>query len=244
MRCGMIARKLGMSRVFTEDGGHIPVTVIEVRANRVVAQRTLERDGYTALQIGTEEAKVRHLTQSLRGHFATAGIEPQRKLVEFRVSEDAVLPVGATLSVEHFVAGQKVDVTGTSKGRGFAGAMKRHNFSGMRASHGVSVSHRAHGSTGNSQDPGRVWKGKKMAGHMGDKRITVQNLDVVATDAENGLLLLRGAVPGARQGWILVSDAVKAPPGDGVPFPGAFVTDEAAAESASADAKESGGDEA
>ena len=227
MRCGMIARKIGMSRVFTGDGGHVPVTVLEVRENRVVACRTVERDGYTALQIGTDKAKVKHLTRAQRGHFAASNVEPLRKLVEFRVSEDAVLPVGATLSVEHFVVGQKVDVTGTSKGRGFAGAMKRHNFGGMRASHGVSVSHRAHGSTGNSQDPGRVWKGKKMAGHMGDRRVTVQNLEVVATDPENGLILLQGAVPGARQGWVLVNDAVKAPPPDGAPFPAAFVADPA-----------------
>ncbi len=234
MRCGMIARKLGMSRIFTEDGGHVPVTVLEVRANRIVSRRTLERDGYTALQVGTGEAKAGRLTRASRGHFAAASMEPLRKLAEFRVSEEAVLPVGATLSVEHFVAGQKVDVTGTSRGRGFAGAMKRHNFGGMRASHGVSVSHRAHGSTGNSQDPGRVWKGKKMAGHMGDHRVTVQNLQVVATDAEHGLLMLRGAVPGAPDGWVLVRDAVKAPPGDAVPFPGAV---------AAADAPSAGDDE-
>ncbi len=226
MRCGMIARKLGMSRIFTGDGGHIPVTVLEVAANRVVARRSVERDGYTALQIGTQEAKARHLNRSLRGHFAAAGAEPLRKLVEFRVSDEAMLPVGATLSVDHFVPGQKVDVTGVTRGRGFAGAMKRHNFGGMRATHGVSVSHRAHGSTGNSQDPGRVWKGKKMAGHMGDMKVTVQNLEVVSTDTGKGLIMVKGAVPGAPSGWVLIRDAVKAPPGDGVPFPGAFVSDD------------------
>ena len=226
MRCGMIARKLGMSRIFTGDGGHVPVTVLEVGANRVVARRSVERDGYTALQIGTEEAKARHLNRPRRGHFAAAGAEPLRKLVEFRVSDEAMLPVGATLSVDHFVPGQKVDVTGVSRGRGFAGAMKRHNFGGMRATHGVSVSHRAHGSTGNSQDPGRVWKGKKMAGHMGDVKVTVQNLEVVSTDAGKGLIMVKGAVPGAPSGWVLIRDAVKAPPGDDVPFPGAFVSDD------------------
>ena len=226
MRCGMIARKLGMSRVFTPDGGHIPVTVLEVGANRVVARRSVERDGYTALQIGAEEAKARHLNRPRRGHFAAAGTEPLRKLVEFRVSDEAMLPVGAMLSVDHFVPGQKVDVTGVTRGRGFAGAMKRHNFGGMRATHGVSVSHRAHGSTGNSQDPGRVWKGKKMAGHMGDVKVTVQNLEVVSTDAGKGLIMVKGAVPGAPSGWVLIRDAVKAPPGDDAPFPGALVSDD------------------
>ena len=226
MRCGMIARKLGMSRMFTPDGGHLPVTVLEVSTNRVVAQRSAERDGYVALQVGAEEVQARHLSRSRRGHFAAAGVEPLRKLVEFRVSDEAVLPVGATLSVEHFVPGQKVDVTAETRGRGFAGAMKRHNFGGMRATHGVSVSHRAHGSTGNSQDPGRVWKGKKMAGHMGDVRVTVQNLEVVSTDPDKGLIMVRGAIPGAPSGWVLIRDAVKSPPGDTVPFPGALIGDD------------------
>ncbi len=226
MRCGMIARKLGMSRIFTPDGGHVPVTVLEVSANRVVARRSTERDGYTALQVGAEDAQARHLNRPRRGHFAAVGLEPLRKLVEFRVSDEAVLPVGARLSVEHFVPGQKVDVTAVTRGRGFAGAMKRHNFGGMRATHGVSVSHRAHGATGNSQDPGRVWKGKKMAGHMGDVRVTVQNLEVIATDAGKGLIMVRGAVPGAPSGWVLIRDAVKSPPGDDVPFPGALVGDD------------------
>jgi large subunit ribosomal protein L3 len=225
MRTGMIAKKMGMSRVFTEDGGHVPVTVLKVDGNEVVAQRTADQDGYVALQIGEAPAKAKHLKRSERGQFAKAGVEPKRKLVEFRVGDDAVLPVGARLSVEHFIAGQMVDVVGTTKGKGFAGAMKRHNFGGMRASHGVSVSHRAHGSTGNSQDPGRVWKGKKMAGHMGDTRVTTQNLKIVATDAEQGLILVEGAIPGAKQGWVLISDAVKAKMPADLPFPAALIED-------------------
>ncbi|MBC6439603.1 MAG: 50S ribosomal protein L3 [Rhodospirillales bacterium] len=225
MRTGIIARKIGMSRVFTGDGGHVPVTVLQAQDNRVVGQRTQERDGYVAVQIGAQPAKVKHLNSAERGQFSKAGVEPVRKVVEFRVSNDAVLPVGAQISVEHFVAGQMVDVTGTSKGRGFAGSMKRHNFGGMRASHGVSVSHRAHGSTGNSQDPGKVWKGKKMAGHMGDKRVTTQNLEVVGTDIEHGLIMIKGSIPGAREGWVIVSDAVKVDaPGD-LPFPAALIED-------------------
>ncbi len=243
MRTGMIARKVGMSRIFTDDGGHIPVTVLRARDNRVVGQRTTERDGYVALQIGARPAKVKHLNRADRGRFAKAGVEPVRKVAEFRVSDDAVLPVGVRISVEHFVAGQKVDVTGTSKGRGFAGSMKRHNFSGMRASHGVSVSHRAHGSTGNSQDPGRVWKGKKMAGHMGDRRVTVQNLEVVATDAENGLILVRGGIPGAKEGWVLVSDAVKADVPDGLPFPAALVEENRPSESSAVEAPSERGED-
>jgi len=225
MRTGMIAKKMGMSRVFTEDGGHVPVTVLKVDGNEVVAQRTADQDGYVAVQVGESPAKAKHLTRSQRGQFAKAGVEPKRKLVEFRVSDDAVLPVGARISVEHFVAGQMVDVVGQSKGKGFAGAMKRHNFGGMRASHGVSVSHRAHGSTGNSQDPGRVWKGKKMAGHMGDTRVTAQNLKIVATDAEQGLILVQGAIPGAKQSWVLISDAVKAKMPADLPFPAALIED-------------------
>ena len=196
MRSGMIAQKVGMTRVFTDEGTHVPVTVLKVDGCQVVSVRTQDKDGYTAVQLGEGVRKPKHTTKPMRGHFAKAGVEPKRKLVEFRVTEDALLDVGAELSVEHFVAGQKVDVTGTSIGKGFAGAMKRHNFSGLRASHGVSLSHRSHGSTGNNQDPGRVWKGKKMAGHMGDVRVTTQNLVIVSTDAERGLILVRGAVPG------------------------------------------------
>ncbi|MBN36765.1 MAG: 50S ribosomal protein L3 [Rhodospirillaceae bacterium] len=223
MRTGMIAKKVGMSRIFTGEGGHIPVTVLQVHGNHVVGQRTAETDGYVALQIGTGPAKVKHLNRAQRGQFAKAGVEPQRKVAEFRVSDDAVLPVGAQISVEHFVAGQMVDVTGTSKGKGFAGAMKRHNFGGMRASHGVSVSHRAHGSTGNSQDPGKVWKGKKMAGHMGAERVTTQNLEVVATDTENSLIMIKGSIPGAKEGWVMLTDAVKAKTPDDLPFPAALI---------------------
>ena len=219
MRTGLIARKLGMSRVFTDDGRHIPVTVLQVDANQVVARRGVDSHGYAALQIGTTEAKAKHLTRAARGHFAKAGVVPRRKLVEFRVSEDALLPVGVTLSVEHFVPGQKVDVAATSKGRGFTGAMARHNFGGMRASHGVSVSHRAHGSTGNRQDPGRVFKGKKMAGHKGDKRVTVQNLEIAAVDGDHALILVRGAVPGAANGYVLISDAVKRERPTAAPYP-------------------------
>ena len=228
MRTGLIARKMGMSRVFTDDGGHIPVTVLKVDDNQVVAQRTADKDGYTAVQLGTTEAKVKHLTRAERGHFAAAGVAPCRKVVEFRVSEDALLPVGSTLSVAHFVAGQRVDVQATSKGKGFTGVMARHNFGGMRATHGVSVSHRAHGSTGNNQDPGRVFKGKKMAGHKGDKQITTQSLEVAAVDLENGLILVRGSVPGAKQGYVLISDAVKIARPEGVPYPAALREDAAA----------------
>jgi large subunit ribosomal protein L3 len=228
MRTGLIARKMGMSRVFTDDGGHIPVTVLKVDDNQVVAQRTAEKDGYSAVQLGTTEAKVKHLTRAERGHFAAAGVAPCRKVAEFRVSADALLPVGSTLSVAHFVAGQRVDVQATSKGKGFTGVMARHNFGGMRATHGVSVSHRAHGSTGNRQDPGRVFKGKKMAGHKGDKQITTQSLEVAAVDVENGLILVRGSVPGAKQGYVLISDAVKIARPEGVPYPAALREDAAA----------------
>lgn len=236
MRSGMITRKVGMSRIFIDSGSHIPVTILQDHGNQVIAKRSLERDGYTALQIGTSPAKMKHLTRASRGHFAKAGVEAMRKIVEFRVAEDAVIPVGSRLSVEHFVVGQKVDVVGLSKGRGFAGSMKRHNFGGMRASHGVSVSHRAHGSTGNSQDPGRVWKGKKMAGHMGDRRVTVQNLEVAATDPDRGLIMVRGAVPGAKGGWVLISDAIKAKASLDLPWPAALI-DHASGSSATVEEK-------
>ena len=220
MRCGLIARKMGMTRVFTDEGEHVPVTVLQLDGCQVVAQRTEERDGYTALQLGSGAAKVKRVTRPMRGHFARAEVEPKRKLAEFRVSPDALIEVGSELLADHFVAGQKVDVVGTSIGKGFAGAMKRHNFAGLRASHGVSVSHRSHGSTGHSQEPGKVFKGKKMAGHMGDARVTTQNLQVVSTDPDRGVILIRGAVPGARGGWVLVRDAVKAPRPEDVPWPG------------------------
>ena len=220
MRTGLIARKLGMTRVFGgEDGRHVPVTVLQVDSLHVVAQRNEERDGYTAVQLGLGEAKVKNVGKAQRGHFAKAKVAPKRKVVEFRVTADNLVEVGSELSVEHFVAGQFVDVTGTSIGKGFAGVMKRHGFGGLRATHGVSVSHRSHGSTGQRQDPGRVFKGKKMAGHMGDTRVTTQNLQVVATDAARGLILIRGAVPGSKNGIVLVRDAVKRKRPDNAPMP-------------------------
>jgi len=220
MRSGVIAQKVGMTRLFDEQGEHVPVTVLKIDGCQVVAQRTLDRDGYIAVQLGAGRAKVKNVTKPLRGHFAKARVEPKRYVAEFRVSEDALLDVGDELSADHFVTGQFVDVTGTSIGKGFAGSMKRHNFRGLRATHGVSISHRSHGSTGQRQDPGRVFKGKKMAGHMGNERVTVQNLTVVSTDPERGLILVRGAVPGHDGGWVLVRDAVKRKAPDGVPFPG------------------------
>lgn len=224
MRCGMIAQKLGMSRVFSDDGNHVPVTVLKVDGCQVVATRTQERDGYTAVQLGVGKVKVKNVGKAMRGHFAKAQVEPKRKVAEFRVTPDALIDVGATLSVEHFVSGQYVDVVGTSIGKGFAGVMKRHNFSGLRASHGVSIKHRSQGSTGQSQDPGRVFKGKKMAGHMGDRRVTVQNLKIVDVDSERGLILINGPVPGSKGGFVLVSDAKKHPAPDGVPFPAGLVS--------------------
>jgi large subunit ribosomal protein L3 len=238
MRTGLIAQKLGMSRIFRDDATHVPVSVLRVEACQVVAQRTEARDGYTALQLGVGKAKVKNVTKPMRGHFAKAGVEPKRKLAEFRVDAEGLVDVGAELSVEHFVAGQKVDVTGMSIGKGFAGAMKRHNFGGLRATHGVSISHRSHGSTGNRQDPGRVFKGKKMAGHMGDRQVTVLNLEVVRTDAERGLILVKGAVPGAKGGYVLIRDAVKTPQPDKLPYPAAL----RAAAAPLADAPAAGGD--
>ncbi|HEX7966952.1 MAG TPA: 50S ribosomal protein L3 [Stellaceae bacterium] len=222
MRTGLIAQKMGMTRIFTEGGDHVPVTVLKVDNCQVVAVRTEERDGYTALQLGVGKAKVKNVTQPLRGHYAKAKVEPKRKLVEFRVPKEALLEVGAELSAAHFLAGQFVDVTGTTKGRGFSGVMRRHNFGGLRASHGVSVSHRSHGSTGQRQDPGKVFKNKKMAGHYGDERVTTQNLRVVATDGERGLIMVEGAVPGADGGYVLVKDAVKRKAPKDLPFPAAL----------------------
>ena len=200
MRTGLIAEKVGMTRVFDAEGAHVPVTVLKMAGCQVVAVRTAEKDGYTAVQLGIGKAKVKNVTKPMRGHFAKAKVEPKRRLVEFRVSADALLEVGAELSAEHFLPGQFVDVTANSIGKGFAGVMKRHNFGGLRASHGVSVSHRSHGSTGNRQDPGRTFPGKKMAGHLGDERITTQNLKIVSVDAERGLIMIRGSVPGANGG--------------------------------------------
>ena len=222
MRSGIIAKKVGMTRLFMEDGKQIPVTVLSLEGLQVVDNRTTERDGYTAVQLGAGTAKAKRTSQAMRGHFAAAKVEPKRKLVEFRVSEDNLVEVGAEFSAEHFVDGQKVDVTGTSIGKGFAGAMKRHNFGGLRATHGVSISHRSHGSTGQCQDPGRVFKGKKMAGHMGAARVTTQNLEVVKTDADRGLVFIKGAVPGSKGGWVTVKDAVKKKLPENVPFPAAL----------------------
>ena len=230
MRSGVIAKKLGMTRLFMEDGRQIPVTVLQMDNVQVVAQRTAEKDGYTAVQLGAGAAKAKNTSQPMRGHFAKAEVAPKRKLVEFRVDADMLIEVGAELSADHFLAGQKVDVAGTSIGKGFAGAMKRHNFGGLRASHGVSISHRSHGSTGQCQDPGRVFKGKKMAGHMGAARVTIQNLEVVRTDADRGLIMVKGAVPGSKGGWVTIRDAVKKAAPEGLPTPAAIKTAEAAAE--------------
>lgn len=220
-RTGLIARKLGMTRLFHDDGSSTPVTVLHVDGVRVVAQRTEDKDGYTALQLGLGTAKPKNVTKPNRGHFAKAGVEAPRKVAEFRVSEDALLPPGTALNAGHFIPGQKVDVTGTSKGKGFAGGMKRWNFSGLEASHGVSISHRSLGSTGNRQDPGKTFKNKKMAGHLGSERITTQNLEIAGHDLARGLLLVKGAVPGAAGSYVLVRDAVKrARPAD-APFPAA-----------------------
>jgi len=219
MRSGLIAQKVGMTRLFDAEGVHVPVTVLRVEDCHVVATRTREKDGYVAVQLGAGRAKVKNTSKAMRGHFAKARVEPKRQLVEFRVSDDCVVPAGTELSAAHFVAGQYVDVVGTSIGKGFAGAMKRHNFGGLRASHGVSISHRSHGSTGQCQDPGKVFKGKKMAGHMGFERVTVQNLEVVDVDAERGLIMIRGAIPGAKGGWIEISDALKKTLPEGVPMP-------------------------
>jgi large subunit ribosomal protein L3 len=222
MRTGLIAQKMGMTRIFTEDGNHVSVTVLKVDNCQVVAVRTEEKDGYTAVQLGVGKAKVKNVTQPMRGHYAKAKVEPKRKLVEFRVPKDALLEVGAELSATHFLAGQFVDVTGKTKGRGFSGVMRRHNFGGLRATHGVSVSHRSHGSTGQRQDPGKVFKNKKMAGHYGDERVTTQNLRVVSTDGERGLVMVEGAVPGADGGYVLIKDAVKRKAPKGLPFPAAL----------------------
>lgn len=222
MRTGLIAQKLGMSRVFTEIGEHVPVTVLKIDNCQVVAQKTTERDGYDAVQIGAGVAKVKNVSKPLRGHFAKAKVEPKRKVAEFRVSADNLLEPGKELSAKHFVVGQYVDVSGSSIGKGFAGVMKRHNFAGLEATHGVSISHRSHGSTGQRQDPGRVFKGKKMAGHMGDRNVTTQNLLVMAADEEEGIIMLRGAVPGAKGSYVLLSDAIKRALPSSAPVPAAF----------------------
>jgi large subunit ribosomal protein L3 len=222
MRSGVIAQKVGMTRIFTDAGEQVPVTVLRLDNCQVIGQRTEEKNGYTAVQLGVGLRKVKNTPKALRGHFAKVSIEPKRKLAEFRVSPDNLIDVGAELTADHFIVGQFVDVTGTSIGKGFQGVMKRYNFAGGRATHGNSVSHRTHGSTGQRQDPGKVFKGKKMAGHMGDERVTTQNLKVVKTDVGRGLIMVEGAVPGAKGGWILVRDAVKRALPEGVPTPGSF----------------------
>ncbi|MDM9645157.1 MULTISPECIES: 50S ribosomal protein L3 [unclassified Rhizobium] len=209
MRSGVIAQKVGMTRVYNDAGEHVPVTVLRMEGCQVVAQRTVEKNGYAAVQLGAGTAKVKNTSKAMRGNFAIANVEPKAKLAEFRVSEDNLLDVGTELKAGHFATGQLVDVTGTTIGKGFAGAMKRHGFGGLRATHGVSVSHRSHGSTGSRQDPGKVFKNKKMAGHMGQTRVTTQNLEVVSTDEDRGLILIKGAVPGSKGAWIIVRDAVK-----------------------------------
>ena len=231
MRSGVIAQKIGMTRVFNDNGDHVPVTVLRLDGCQVVAHRTTERDGYVALQLGAGKAKAKNVSKAKRSRFAVAKVEPRMRLAEFRVDEDKLIPVGAEITADHFVPGQFVDVTGTTTGKGFAGGMKRWNFGGLRATHGVSVSHRSIGSTGGRQDPGRTFKNKKMPGHLGVERVTTLNLKVVRTDAERGLILVEGAVPGTKGGWIMVRDAVKKPAPKDAPLPGKFkLGSEAAAE--------------
>ncbi len=222
MRSGVIAQKLGMTRVFTDGGEHVPVTVLRLDGCQVVAHRTLERDGYVALQLGSGKAKPKNVSKAERTRFAIAQVEPRMKLAEFRVDDQGVIPVGAEITADHFLPGQFVDVTGTTTGKGFAGGMKRWNFGGLRATHGVSVSHRSIGSTGGRQDPGKTFKNKKMPGHLGAERVTTLNLKVVRTDVERGLILVEGAVPGTKGAWITVRDAIKKPAPKGLPVPGKF----------------------
>ena len=222
MRSGVIAKKLGMTRLFMDDGRQVPVTVLQMENLQVVAQRTSEKDGYTAVQLGAGAAKAKRQSAAMRGHFAKAKVEPKRKIAEFRVAPENLIEVGEEIVASHFVEGQKVDVAGTSIGKGFAGGMKRWNFGGLRASHGVSISHRSHGSTGQCQEPGRVFKGKKMAGHMGAARVTTQNLEVVRTDVDRGLIMIKGAVPGSKGGWVTVKDAVKKKAPTDLPLPAAL----------------------
>jgi len=222
MRTGVIARKVGMTRVFAADGAHVPVTVLSLDGCQVVAQRTQERDNYVALQLGAGTRKAKNVTQPLRGHYAKAKVAPKAVLREFRVDADKMVDVGMEITADHFVVGQRIDISGVTIGKGFAGAMKRWNFGGLRATHGVSVSHRSHGSTGQRQDPGKVFKGKKMAGHLGVERVTTQNLTVVRVDVERGLIMVKGAVPGSDNGWVEVRDACKIAAPEGVPMPAAF----------------------
>jgi large subunit ribosomal protein L3 len=239
LRSGVIAKKLGMTRLFMDDGRQVPVTVLHLDNVQVVAQRTADRDGYTAVQLGAGAAKVKRVSKAMRGHFAVAKVEPKRKIAEFRVDPDNLIGVGEEITANHYFEGQFVDVSGTSIGKGFAGAMKRHNFGGLRASHGVSISHRSHGSTGQCQDPGKVFKGKKMAGHMGAARVTTQNLQVIRTDADRGLIMVKGAVPGNKGGWVTIKDAVKKAVPENVILPAALrsAAEEAAKAAAAAAAQ-------
>jgi large subunit ribosomal protein L3 len=226
MRTGVIAKKMGMMRLFNEDGRHVPVTVLALEGCQVVGARNEERDGYYAVRLGAGARKAKNVNKPQRGEFAKAQVEPKARVAEFRVDNaDGLLPVGATVSADHFIDGQLVDITGHTQGKGFAGAMKRWGFGGMRASHGVSITHRAHGSTGQRQDPGKVFKNKKMAGHMGDRQRTQQNLEIVRTDVARGLIFVKGSVPGAKNGWLLVRDAVKVPTPEAAPFPGSLKND-------------------
>ncbi|HEY2708420.1 MAG TPA: 50S ribosomal protein L3 [Caulobacteraceae bacterium] len=248
MRTGLIAKKLGMTRLFDEAGTHTPVTVLSLEGCAVTAQRTQEKDGYVALQLGAGAKKPKNTSKAERGHFAKALVEPKRHVVEFRVSEENLIDVGAEFTADHFVAGQKVDVSGLTVGKGFAGAMKRWNFGGMRATHGVSVSHRAHGSTGQRQDPGKVFKNKKMAGHMGQDNVTTLNLTVFRVDVERGLVLIKGAVPGTEGTFVKIRDAIKHAAPEGLPTPGAIKKSGGAAQAADtsveeAPAAEAGGDD-
>ena len=224
MRTGVIAKKMGMTRLFQADGRHVPVTVLQLDELQVVGRREMDKDGYTAVALGAGKAKAKNVAKPQRGAFGKAEVEPKMKVVEFRVAEDALLDVGAEISADHYVEGQIVDIQGVTQGKGFAGAMKRWGFGGMRATHGVSISHRAHGSTGNRQDPGRVFKNKKMAGHMGARNRTQQNLEIVRTDAERGLLFVKGSVPGSKGGWLMVTDAVKLPRPSDAPYPAGLKT--------------------
>jgi large subunit ribosomal protein L3 len=232
LRSGVIAKKMGMTRLFMEDGKQIPVTVLQLDELQVVATRTAETHGYSAVQLGAGTAKAKRTSKAMRGHFAVAKVAPKRKIAEFRVAPENLIDVGEEITANHYFEGQYVDVSGTSIGKGFAGAMKRHNFKGLRATHGVSISHRSHGSTGQCQDPGKVFKGKKMAGHMGAAKVTTQNLQVIRTDADRGLIMVKGAVPGSKGGWVTVKDAVKKAVPENVIYPAALRSAAAAAEKA------------
>ena len=238
LRSGLLAKKLGMTQVYDEAGNHIPVTVLSLEGCQVVAHKTQERDGYTALQLGAGEAKPKRVSKAERERFAKASVTPKRKLVEFRIEAENFIDIGAAMSADHFVPGQKVDASGITVGKGFAGAMKRWNFGGLRATHGVSISHRSHGSTGQCQDPGKVFKGKKMAGHLGAVRRTVQNLEIARVDAEQGLVLIKGATPGSKGAWIEIRDAVKGTKVDDLPLPGKFTTGPAPKAAKSKDKKD------